>query len=338
MSAPKTPHTILPIVRGFRIYLRGHPNVRITFLGNHQVDYSSESHHAKTLEDLGHTVVRLQEGQASGAGVLAESLQSDLLVVVHTHNWVTPGLPLVEVLRRLREVRIPTATFHLDLWVGLERQRDLESDPFYKEIDHFFTVDRLMADWFNEKTAVRGHFLPAGVFDRECYISTQPSEHANDVIFVGSKRYHREWNWRPQLVDFLRDTYGSRFTHIGGDGDTGTLRGDALNRAYANSKVAVGDTLCLGFTYPWYASDRLFEAPGRGGFQLFPRIAGIDTWFDGTMRFFNFGDLDGLKSLIDYYLQHDDEREDLRRRCHQHVKTYHTYRNRWETILETVFP
>ena len=312
--------------------------MRITFLGNHLVDYSSESHHAKTLESLGHEVVRLQEGQASGEEVLAEAVRSDLLVVVHTHGWSTAGLSLVEVLRRLRELRIPSATYHLDLWVGLERQRDLDSDPFYKEIDHFFTVDRKMADWFCNNTAVHGHFLPAGVFDQECYISSEPSPHANDVIFVGSRRYHPEWQWRPQLIDFLRRTYGSRFTHVGGDGDTGTIRGDALNRVYANSKVAVGDTLCLGFNYPWYASDRLFEAPGRGGFQIFPRITGIDDWFDGTMKFFEFGQLETLKLMIDFYLEHDAERDDLRLRCHQHVKAHHTYRNRWETILATVFP
>lgn len=309
----------------------------MTFLGNHAVDFSSEAHHAKTLESLGHTVIRLQEGQATGDQVLDEASKSEFLVVVHTHGWSTPGLPLVEVLRRLRELRIPTVTYHMDLWLGLHRQRDLETDPFYKEIDHFFTVDRLMADWFNNRTAVRGHFLPAGVFDQECYISDEPSPHANDVIFVGSRRYHPEWQWRPQLIDFLRRTYGDRFTHVGGDGDTGTKRGDELNRIYANSKVAVGDTLCLGFNYPWYASDRLFEAPGRGGFQIFPRITGIDSWFGDTMKFFDFGDFESLKLLIDYYLEHDGEREDLRLRCHEHVKTYHTYRQRWESILATVF-
>ena len=38
---------------------------QIVFLGNFNVDYSSESHHAKTLEKLGHTVIRLQEGVAT---------------------------------------------------------------------------------------------------------------------------------------------------------------------------------------------------------------------------------------------------------------------------------
>jgi hypothetical protein len=221
------------------------------------------------------------------------------------------------------------------LWWGLQRQKDVRSSPYW-DLDHFFTVDKKMADWLTDNTPVKGHYLPAGVFDEECFISSGPSPFANDVIFVGSRGYHPEWPWRPKLIDWLRDTYGSRFTHIGGDGDSGTLRGAALNAAYSGSKVAVGDTLCLGFDYPWYASDRLFEAPGRGGFQIFPRIKGIPELFDGTMEFFTFGDFDGLKDLIDYYLEHDQPRDTLRRMCHEHVKTHHTYVQRWETILETI--
>jgi glycosyl transferase family 1 len=313
--------------------------VKITFLGNHAISYSSESHHAASLESLGHKVVRLQEVQTTGERVLAEALQSDMLVVVHTHGWFTPGVPLVDVLAQLKVAGIPTVTYHLDLWLGLARQHELDADPFYRSIEWFFTVDKLMANWFRTNTPVKGVFLPAGVFDQECYISDEPSPHANDVIFVGSRGYHDCWPWRVQLLDWLHETYGPRFTHVGGDGDTGTIRGDELNRVYANSKVAVGDTLCLNFDYPFYTSDRLFECAGRGGVQVWPYIRGVDEWFtDGEhLRFFDFGDFGDLKTQIDYLLEHDEEREQMRKAGHELVKAEHTYVNRWETILETVF-
>ncbi|KZS63080.1 hypothetical protein A4G28_04405 [Mycobacterium ostraviense] len=301
--------------------------------------HSSETHHALSLESLGHDVVKLQEGRATGEQILEESLAADALVFVHTHSWSTPGLELETVLRILNRAGTPTLTYHLDLWRGLQRQRDLDRDPFYRSIGWFFTVDKLMADWFRQKTAVKGEFMPAGVLEAECYISDGPSEHANDVIFVGSRNYHHEWRWRGELLDWLRKTYGSRFTHIGGDGDTGTIRGEALNRAYANSKVAVGDTLCIGFEYPFYASDRLFECAGRGGAQVWPYIKGVDDWFTDRehLRFFQFGDFDNLRDNIDYLLEHDDERENMRRAGHELVKNNHTYRHRWQTILDTVF-
>jgi len=307
--------------------------MRIAFLGNFAVPYSSETHHARSLETLGHEVIRLQEPSTAVSVITEQALRADAFVWIHTHGWDTPGIEFA--LRAIKNAGIPTLTYHLDLWWGLQRQKDVRSSPYW-DLDHFFTVDKKMADWLTDNTPVKGHYLPAGVFDEECFISSEPSPFANDVIFVGSRGYHPEWPWRPQLIDWLRNTYGSRFTHIGGDGDSGTLRGAALNAAYSGSKVAVGDTLCLGFDYPWYASDRLFEAPGRGGFQIFPRIKGIPELFDGTMEFFNFGDFDGLKDLIDYYLEHDQPREALRTMCHEHVKTHHTYVQRWETILETI--
>jgi len=313
--------------------------MHIAFLGNFAVAHSSETHHANSLESLGHTVARLQEGQATGETFLVAARMSDLAVVVHTHSWTTPGMPLTDALTGLQHLGIPTVTYHLDLWRGLARQRDLDEDPFYRAIGWFFTVDKLMADWLCDNTAVKGRFLPAGVYGPECYLSEQDSLHANDVIFVGSRNYHPEWPWRPQLVDWLRTTYGSRFTHIGPDGDTGTVRGSDLNAAYARSKVAVGDTLCLGYTYPHYSSDRLFEAAGRGAFQIYPRITGLNDWFtDGDhLRYFDFGDFDQLGELIEHYLTHDDEREQIRLAGQQHATAHHTYAHRWQTILDTVF-
>jgi len=144
--------------------------MRIVFVGNFGVSYSSENHHAKSLEALGHEVIRLQEGKITGDEILRQSLNSDLLIFVHTHGWVTPGMSLSDVLRLLKG-KVTTVTYHLDLWFGLERQKDLDNDDFYKLIDHFFCTDKLMADWFNKNTQVKGHYLPAGVFDEEVYMA-----------------------------------------------------------------------------------------------------------------------------------------------------------------------
>lgn len=309
--------------------------MRIAFLGNFKVTYTSETHHAATLEALGHNVIRMQEKETPAGRIIEQGSKADMFVWIHTHGWDTPRME--DALKALQDKHIPTITYHLDLWNGLARWNDVRNGPYW-QLDHFFTVDKLMAEWLNNNTPVKGHFMPAGVYHKECYISGTPSRHANDVIFVGSRNYHPEWPWRPKLVDFLRRTYGKRFTHVGPDGDTGVVRGHELNSIYASSTVAVGDTLCLGFNYPWYHSDRLFEAPGRGAFQLFPRITGIEQWFtDGeTIKLFEYGDLDALKAQIDYYLDNGDEREKIRLAGHEHVKRHHTYLNRWQDILETV--
>lgn len=310
----------------------------IVFVGNFNVPYSSENHHKKSLEALGHTVIALQERTVNARTILRKALNADLLIFIHTHGWTTPGMSLDRVFAKLKQAGVPTMTYHLDLWLGLARESDLSADPFYKSIGHFFATDKLMADWFNRNTEVKGHYLPAGVFHEDVYHTDEPTDKANDVIFVGSRGYHPEWKYRPMLIDWLRENYTTRFTHVGGDGDTGTIREHELNKVYSNSKVAVGDTLCIGFKYPWYFSDRLFESVGRGGFTIFPYIEGVDDCFEVGKEIvtYEYGNFKQLKQLIDYYLEHDDEREKIRKAGMERVKRDHTYIKRWELILKEI--
>lgn len=319
--------------------------MKITFLGNFGVDFSSETHHKKSLESLGHEVIALQETQASAEMVLDEAMKSDMFVWVHTHGWQTPGtLSMESVLQYLKRANVPSVTYHLDLWLGLQRQKDLDNDAVYHNIEHFFTVDKQMADWFNKNTKVNGHYLPAGVFADECYMDQNLSIGENrkyiwnnDVIFVGSYGYHPEWAYRPKLINWLKDTYKSNFKHFGGDG-LGVVRGYKLNQLYGDTKVAVGDSLSLNFDYPGYWSDRVYETIGRGGFIIHPYIEGMETQFKEGKEivFYNFGDFDGLKEKIDYYLTHDEEREKIRKAGFERVVKDHTYKKRWEHIIKEV--
>jgi hypothetical protein len=312
--------------------------MRLTFLGNFGVDYSSESHHAKSLESLGHTVTRLQEPKTSASRIAEAGAASDAFIWVHTHGWDTPGI--ADAIATIKAAGVPVVAYHLDLYMPIpQRWKQYQNDPYMRHVDHFFTVDPAMARWLNENTAVKGHYLPAGVFREECYISDQPSKYANDVVFVGSFGYHDCWTYRPQLIKWLRKTYGPRFTHVGGDGDTGTVRGHALNALYENSKVAVGDTLCPNFDYPGYWSDRAYESLGRSGaFLIHPYIKGMEQHFTAGehLLYYQYGDFDELRTKIDDALDRPQMRDTIRRAGFEHVKANHTYAHRWQHILETV--
>ena len=307
--------------------------MRIAFLGNFIVDSTSETHHAKTLGALGHQVTCLQETEASAREIAFASRDADLFVWVHTHGYHTPDI--VEAFAAAIGRGIPVITYHLDLWKGLAREKDMETDPYWRVLTDFFTCDKLMADYLTEHTSVRGHYLPPGVFGPECYLA-EPTE-PFDVAFVGSYGYHPEWPYRARLIDWLKDTYGPRFRHYGGGG-LPTVRGVDLNQVYANARVAVGDTLCLNYDYPYYWSDRLFETAGRGGFQIFPRITGITDYLteDKEVVLYDYGNFAELKNKIDYYLTHDAEREAIRVAGHERTKAEHTYTHRWAHILESL--
>lgn len=300
------------------------------------MDFSSESHHAKSLESLGHSVIRLQEGQTGWEAITLAAAGADLMVWVHTHGWREPGeMTAFEGIDRLKAAHTPIITYHLDLWFGIDRQKDLERDPFYNLIDWFFATDKLMCEWFNENTDVKGYYLQAGVYDKECYMAEAVYDH--DVIFVGSRGYHPEWQYRPQLIDWLKQAYGGRFSHYGGDGK-GVVRGDELNMLYARSKVVVGDSLCLNFSYPHYWSDRVYETMGRGGFLIMPRIEGLEDFFTDRqhLALYDFGNFEELRITIDYYLETPHERERIRQAGHEEVKNKHTYKHRWAEILRVV--
>ncbi|WP_438979920.1 glycosyltransferase family protein [Polynucleobacter sp.] len=308
----------------------------IAFLGNFQVDFSSETHHSKTLQSMGHTVFELQEGQVTSDEVLRVALKCDMFIWIHTHGWHTTGTDTMRhVLMVLKRQGIPSVTYHLDLWLGIDRARDMSED--YWTIANFFTVDKQMAEWLNENTQTKGHYLQAGVYDKECYL-TEPKPIAPfDVAFVGSRTYHPEWQYRPQLVDWLRATYGKRFAHFGNDG-AGVVRGHDLNRLYADTPVIIGDTLCKGFDYPYYYSDRVFETTGRGGFIIHPYIKGLEDCFDLKTELitYEFGNWDQLKGLIDHYVANPEERNKIRLAGHERTKRDHTYRNRWQSIIEKI--
>lgn len=306
--------------------------MRVAFLGNFRVDYTSESHHAASLESLGHEVLRLQEGDATADHIIDTARTADLFVWVHTHGWHTDGIE--RVLHDVKTRGIPSMTYHLDLWFGLRREKDMHTDPYWS-VQHFFTADRLMAEWLTTNTPVKGHYLPAGVYDQECYRADAGSPF--NVAFVGSRRYHPEWPYRPKLIDWLRSTYRSGFRHYG-NGGLGIVRGHDLNQVYADARVIVGDSLCLNYTYPDYWSDRVYETLGRGGFLIHPRVPGMEREFDDGKHlvFYDFGDFEQLRGLVDHYLTHPEEREAIRTAGHEYVKTHHAYRHRWTEILNAL--
>jgi hypothetical protein len=314
--------------------------MRIAFIGNHEPSFSTETHHRKTFESMGHEVIQFQENKTSTSAIIRylRANKVDMLYWTHTHSFrIGNPREVNEMLRTCRALGVPTVGYHLDLWLGLEREKDLRNDPYWG-IEHFFTVDKLMADWLNTNTRTKGYFLPAGVFDQECVLGTPNREkYPHDIIFTGAKGYHHEWPYRPKLIEWLQATYGERFGHYG-NGGMAQVRGLELNNLYASARIVIGDTLCKNFNYPWYSSDRLFEVCGRGGFLIYPRIEGLETMYDPKteVAFYPFGNFEMLKAMIEFYLDDGVVRDRIRLNAFERTKREHTYKHRLQFILDTL--
>ncbi|MBQ7920624.1 MAG: glycosyltransferase [Lachnospiraceae bacterium] len=82
---------------------------------------------------------------------------------------------------------------------------------------------------------------------------------------------------------------------------------------------------------------RAFEIMGSGGFLLSNYQADFLDYFVPGEDFAYFDSNEDLMAKIEYYLTHEKERQEVARNGYEKVKKYHTYRNRVEEIIGTLF-
>src|SRR5689334_19696907 len=154
--------------------------MRILYVGNFSQRHCTEVHIAATLESLGHTVSRFQENDPVQDLVpILNYGEFDLFLF--TRTWgETVQLNHLEILKRRG---IPSASYHLDLYVGLKREDGLDNDPFWRT-DFVFTPDgdANSAEVFKRK-GINHFYIKPGVFKPECYLAPK-SDKSHEVIFV----------------------------------------------------------------------------------------------------------------------------------------------------------
>jgi glycosyl transferase family 1 len=316
------------------------------FVGNFQPDlpaevaartggpWSTETHLAASLEALGHSVRRLQEGQVRAREVPDLADGADLLVWTQTQGLADAGGTAEDrawMVGELRRRGIPTLGVHLDRWWGLEREWRVGVEPFF-QVDLVATADGDNDDRW-AAAGIRHEWSPPGVYHAECGRGQARQEYASDVAFVGGWRGYGHREWRPHrsaMIRALRSRYGSRFACWPQSGQP-AVRGQALNDLYASVAVVVGDS-CLVGGPGLYVSDRVPETWGRGGFLLHPWTPYLERAYPLAPTW-PLGDHQSLFRLVDYYLDHPEAREQCRSQVHADVTLNHTYKVRLERLL-----
>jgi hypothetical protein len=312
----------------------------LLYVGNFRPSWSTETYVARSFENIGELVVRLQEDEVDGEQVLQAASRFNADWLLYTRTWgvkdgLAGGWKMIEGLRRKG---ITTATLSLDLYWGLNREEMIHEEPMWRT-DIVFTADGGRdADW--KAAGVNHAWLPPAVYEGECWRGHPQEKYKADVIFVGSFRaYHKEWPFRQELVRGLADRYGARFQHWG---DARYVRGWDLNDLYASAKIVVGDSLAR----PKYWSDRVPETLGRGGFLLTPEIEGMEQ--EGYLPrrhllYYRRGDLGDCIARIDETLFRagtqlplEQEREEIITGGMALVKSRHTYAHRARGMLDAI--
>lgn len=310
--------------------------MKVTYIGNFEPEYSTENDVRKAFEFLGHTVIPVQENRTPLDNIARYCFDSDLVLYTGTQGYQPDLVGMIDLFKRLALKDIPTATYHLDIFNGISRSnvKWWLHPMFYTK--YIFTADGdHQAEW--DKMDMRHNWIMPGVRYDACHIGRFREDYKCDVAFVGSNGngYHPEWKYRNELLENLRSMCVRNnwvFKNPGGD-DPKINRNDDMNDFYASAKVTIGDSLCLGGEASKYFSDRVFEATGRGGFLIMPRINKLRTIFDKVMPLYSWGNWDQLEKMIKDYLKDEYARESARKYCYGVTKADHTYVNRVTEIL-----
>lgn len=313
----------------------------LLYVGNFRPSWSTETYVARSFENVGELVVRLQEDEVDGEQVLQAASRFHADWLLYTRTWgvkdgLAGGWKMVEGLRRKG---VATAALSLDLYWGLNREGMIQTEPMWRT-DLVFTADGGRdEDW--KRAGVNHVWLPPAVYEGDCWRGAARPEYEADVIFVGScQAYHREWPFRRALVRELRERYGPRFQHWG---DARYIRGWDLNALYASAKIVVGDSLAR----PRYWSDRVPETLGRGGMLVTPQIEGMveEGYLHGLhLYYYPACDLGKCIEKIDSLLQPDGPGLKPFAKCREEVisggmslvKSRHTYAHRCRRMLDAV--
>ena len=129
-----------------------------------------------------------------------------------------------------------------------------------------------------------------------------------NVIFVGSQYY----KLRREMIKRVKPKV---FNNV---------RGLALNKLLGQSKIVLGDSYPLSN----YWSNRVYEMTGRGGFLIHPKVEGLPDYIPQFER-------GKEKQMIKYYLQHEKEREKLRKIQFEKCPTYDDRIKDLVLLLET---
>lgn len=81
---------------------------------------------------------------------------------------------------------------------------------------------------------------------------------------------------------------------------------------------------------------RTFETLGCRTFLLTNHTPGLETLFNIGENIITYSDKVDLIDKVKYYLEHDEERDEITRKGYEHVKNNHTYDNRAQQLVDII--
>src|SRR3989344_9299083 len=129
---------------------------KIIYVGNFKLPFTTENDVKKSFEAIGWEVKAIQEDEITKATIeQILQIENEYDFILYTRTWMTTEVLWRELLKRTNKI---TVAFHLDLYLGLERGKNLDQDSFF-QCQEVFSADGGHQELF-ASFGVKHHWLP----------------------------------------------------------------------------------------------------------------------------------------------------------------------------------
>ena len=204
-------------------------------------------------------------------------------------------------------------------WIFLNKTREQNYREKIKYIDYIISTDTID---YTKNFGVKKHWyipmacLPSSKFN--------PSPQ-KDLIFTGYTDYSQD------RKIFIKEIKKSFDLDIYGVGNKQPIYNKELEKTLQNYKIALGHN-CVNS--PGYWSSRLYITIGFGGFFITPYTKLLEREFKNKEHLVWYKNLKEGKKLIKYYLEHNEEREKIRRQGYEYCQKNHNWNVRAKEFIK----
>jgi hypothetical protein len=312
--------------------------VKILFLANHlPEDNRDEEAISHAMRELGHEVVEVQEQ----ARYRTQSW-TEVRRLAGGCDWVLflkhPVVSELQILSRVKDRRLAFWYFDMirpvDGDLTLARRSDKRVQWMREVIPlcrvGFCTDGDFVADWNYRNGREDLVHLMQGADERTLGLGDPVIENTPPILFTGMRKHGRK---RVQHLKELETRYGDKFQVFGNAGPNHRVHGRDLANLFASTKIIVAPD---GPSTHLYWSNRCYLTLGLGGFLLHPWCRGLEKHYKKGEELIMYHDRTDLEDLIDYYLNEDQGRMDVRLRGLEATRTKNLYRHRCEELVREV--
>lgn len=214
---------------------------------------------------------------------------------------------------------------------------------YFEQFDLVFASSRTACQYVEEHSDQKAVLFPIAT-NKERFYSVEKlqldeeelEKFQSDYAFTGSY-----WNAKREIIDYLNPAelpyqckiFGANWEQIDKFKDCaqGFIVYEDMPKVYQNTKLVIDDANHVTKSYG-AVNSRVFDALASGALVLTNGIIGARETFQGLLPFFE--NEQDFKEKLTYYLQHDEEREQLVLQLQKFVLEHHTYDVRAQKIKE----